>query len=112
VDQLTIKTPVDTSNDEENVIKVMSITGDLSKCVGQTLRAKVKLDSGGYLWAVYKIVNSVQELTLTFNTATGDFYDTRPIVSNGGLLVAGTRVGPVPVTEFGVTTITIAMTWQ
>ncbi len=112
VDHLTIKTPVDTSNDDEDVIKVMTIRGDLSKCVGQTLRAKVKLDSGSYLWAVYKISNFVAKVTLTFNASSGNFYDTRPTVSNGELLVAGNKVAPVPVREFGVTTITIAKTWQ
>jgi hypothetical protein len=84
----------------------------MSKCSGQTLRAKVKLDSGGYLWAVYAIGNGVSQVTLDFDPATGDFYDTKPTPSNGSLVVVGNRVVPVPVREFGVTTITIAKTWQ
>jgi hypothetical protein len=107
-----ITTPVDTSGPDLDVIKTMQITGDLSNCVGETLRARVALDSGSYVWAVYPITTSVTEVNLSFDELTGDFYDTKPTASNGALVVEGLRVAPVSVGEFGRTTITIAKKWQ
>jgi hypothetical protein len=70
------------------------------------------LDNGSHVYAVYKITSAISELTLNFNAATGDFYDTKPTVISGELAVAGSRVGPLMVSEFGMTTITIAKTWE
>jgi len=112
VTDLVIKTPVDTSVHDANQIKVMTITGALAPCVGETLRAEVSLDSGAHVWAIKKITTAVTSITLTFDATTGDFYNTKPTVTAGDLVVAGTRVGPVMVTDFGQSTITIAKTWQ
>jgi hypothetical protein len=90
----------------------MTITGALAPCVGETLRAEVTLDSGSRVWAIKKITTAVTSITLTFDATTGDFYNTKPTVTAGELVVAGTRVAPVMVTQFGQTTITIAKTWQ
>ena len=112
VTDLTIKTPVDTAVHDQNQIKQMDISGALDNCVGQTLRAEVDLGSGNHAWAVYKITSAITTLTLNFDAATGDFYDTKPTVSGTDLVNAGAKVGPVLVSNFGMTTITIAKTWQ
>jgi len=112
VSQIIITTPVDTSNPDADSIKQMQITGDFSKCEGQTLRARVALESGSYVWAFYPLTATTTLVTLNFNALTGDFYDSKPTVSNGQLVVAGLRVDPVSVPEFGRTTITIAKKWQ
>jgi len=112
VTDLTIKTPVDTTNHDANQIKVMTITGALDNCVGETLRAEVDLTDGSHVWAIYKIQTAITTLTLNFDSMTGDFYDAKPTVSAGDLVVAGSRVGPVLVKDFGLTTITIAKTWE
>ena len=112
VTDLVVKTPVDTANHDANQVKQMTITGDMSNCVGETLRAEVDLDNGNHVYAVYKITTSISELTLNFDATTGDFYDTKPTASAGELTVAGSRVGPILVTDFGMTTITIAKTWE
>jgi hypothetical protein len=112
VTDLVIKTPVDTATPEANQVKVMTITGALEPCVGETLRAEVDLENGSHVWAIKKITTAVTSITLTFDATTGDFYDTKPTVTAGELVVAGTRVAPVLVKDFGMTTITIAKTWQ
>ncbi len=112
VTDLTIKTPVDTSVHDANQIKVMNISGALAPCVGETLRAEVDLENGSHVWAIFKITTAMTTLSLNFNATTGDFYDTKPTVTNGDLVVAGSRVAPVLVKDFGMTTITIAKTWQ
>ena len=112
VSDLVIKTPVDTANHDANQVKEMIITGALNNCVGETLRAEVNLSSGTHAYAVYKITTAITTLTLNFNATTGNFYDTKPTVSGGDLVVAGARVGPVLVKDIGTTTITIAKTWE
>lgn len=112
VKDLVVKTPVDTTNHDANAVKTMVITGDMSNCIGETLRAEVNLDSGAHAYAVYKITTAISELTLNFDAATGNFYDTKPTVTAGELVDAGMRVGPVLVKDFGMTTITIAKTWE
>ncbi len=112
VTALTIKTPVDTSVQDQNQIKVMNISGAMAPCVGQTLRADVALTSGSHVWAIFKITTAITTLSLPFDATTGLFYNAKPTVTGGELVVAGTRVGPVLVTDFGQTTITIANTWQ
>ncbi|MEO0024908.1 MAG: hypothetical protein RL196_1349 [Actinomycetota bacterium] len=112
VSDLTIKTPVDTSVQDQNEIKVMHISGAMEPCVGQTLRADVALTGGSHVWAIFKITTAITTLDLSFDAATGAFYDTKPTVSGGDLVVAGSRVGPVSVSDFGQTTVTIANTWQ
>jgi hypothetical protein len=112
VDNLVVKTPVDTSIHDANSVKVMTITGDMSNCVGETLRAEVNLGTANHAWAIRKITTAVQSLTLTFDATTGDFYDTKPTVTGGDLVVAGTRLAPVLVKDIGISTITIAKTWQ
>lgn len=112
VQNLVVKTPIDTADHDDNKIKKMVISGDLSNCIGETLRAEVDLQSGGHAYAVYKITSAISELTLNFDSATGNFYDTKPTASAGDLVDTGARVGPVSVTEFGMTTITIAKTWE
>ena len=112
ISQLIITTPVDTSNPDADSIKVMKITGDFSKCEGQTLRARVALESGSYVWAFYVIPAATSEITLNFNSLTGDFYDSKPTVADGQLVIAGSRVDPISVPEFGRTTITVAKKWQ
>jgi hypothetical protein len=112
VSQIIITTPVDTSNPDADSIKQMQIAGDFSKCEGQTLRARVALESGSYVWAFYPLTAATTLVTLNFNALTGDFYDSKPTVSNGQLVVSGLRVDPVSVPEFGRTTITIAKKWQ
>ena len=109
---LVIKTPVDTTNHDANQVKQMTITGDMSQCVGETLRAEVDTNSTNHVWAIFKITEPISTLTLNFNATTGDFYDAKPTVTDGELVVAGNRVGPVLVKDFGLTTITIAKTWQ
>jgi hypothetical protein len=112
VTDLTIKTPVDTSVQDQNQIKVMNITGALAPCVGETLRADVALSNGSHVWAIFKITTAITSLALPFDATTGLFYNAKPTVTNGDLVVAGTRVGPVLVSDFGQSTITIAKTWQ
>jgi hypothetical protein len=112
VTDLVIKTPVDTSVQDANQIKIMNISGKLENCVGETLRSEVELSNGSHVWAVFKITREISELKLTFDERTGDFYDKAPSVSDGELVVEGRRVAPVLVTDFGQTTITIAKTWQ
>jgi len=112
VTDLTIKTPVDTSVHDANQIKVMNISGALAPCVGETLRAEVDLENGSHVWAIFKITTAITTLSLNFDATTGDFYNTKPTVTNGNLVVAGSRVAPVLVKDFGMTTITIAKTWQ
>ncbi len=112
ISQLIVTTPVDTSNPDSDSIKVMQITGDFSKCEGQTLRARVALESGSYVWAVYVIPAATSEINLNFNSLTGDFYDSKPTVADGQLVIAGSRVDAISVPEFGRTTITIAKKWQ
>jgi hypothetical protein len=109
---LVVKTPIDTSVHDSNEIKQMDITGDMSGCVGQTLRAEVDLESGDHVWAVYKITSSMNAITLEFNASTGDFRDSKPIAANGELTAQGNRVAPVLAKDFGLTTVTIAKTWQ
>lgn len=112
VEDLKITTPVDTSVHDANQIKVVTLTGDMSQCVGETLRAEVDLASGTHAWAVYQITEAITSLTLTFDATNGDFYDSKPTISAGDLQVTGNRVGPVLVKDFGMTTITIAKTWE
>jgi hypothetical protein len=112
VTSLVIKTPVDTSVQDSNVIKVMNISGAMAPCVGETLRADVALDNGSHVWAIYKITTAITTLSLNFDATSGNFYDTKPTVTAGDLVVAGSRVGPVAVSNFGQSTITIAKTWQ
>jgi hypothetical protein len=112
VSQIIITTPVDTSNPDADSIKQMQIAGDFSKCEGQTLRARVALESGSYVWAFYPLTAATTLVTLNFNSLNGDFYDSKPTVSNGQLVVSGLRVDPISVPEFGRTTITIAKKWQ
>ena len=112
VTQLVVQTPVDTADENIDQISTMTITGDFSRCVGQTLRAKVNLDDGTKVWAVYRITSAVQVIHLVFNSLTGDFFDTKPIVSGQSLEPQGSRVGPVLVANFGQTTVTVAKAWQ
>ena len=112
VSDLVIKTPVDTSVHDANQIKVMNISGELQNCVGETLRAEVDLSNGAHAWAVYNITDAISSLTLNFDQQTGDFYNEAPTVQNGELVVAGDKIAPVLVKDFGLTTITIAKTWQ
>ncbi len=112
VSDLVIKTPVDTSVHDANQIKVMNISGELQNCVGETLRAEVDLSNGAHAWAVYNITDAISSLTLNFDQQTGDFYNEAPTVQNGQLVVAGDKIAPVLVKDFGLTTITIAKTWQ
>ncbi len=112
VSQLLITTPVDTSNAAEDTVSSVQISGDLSKCAGETLRARVALERGGYVWAVFKIPSNTTEVIFHFDLVTGDFYDTKPKVVDGNLVSIGMQVPPVSVQEFGRTTITIAKKWQ
>lgn len=112
VQDLTVKTPVDTSEHDANSVKTVVISGALDNCVGETLRAEVDLKNGNHIYAVYEITSPLTELTLSLDQTTGNFYDTAPSVSGGELVVQGSRVAPVLVTDFGLTTITIATTWE
>jgi hypothetical protein len=112
VQDLVVKTPIDTTTHDDNKVRKMVLTGDLSDCVGETLRAEVNLSGENHAYAVYKITSPVSELTLTFDEATGNFYDTKPTVAAGDLVDAGAKVGPISVSDFGMTTITIAKTWE
>lgn len=110
---LLVKTPVNTAGHDANSISHMDITGDLTQCVGQTLRVEVDLASGSHVWAVRKITSTdTGGLTLQFDSTNGDFRDTKPIAQSGELAPMGSMVGPVSVTEFGLTTVTIAQTWS
>lgn len=112
VSDLVVRTPVDTSDNTASKVKQMKILGDLSDCVGQTLRADLALDSGGHVYAIYEITSPLTELTLNFDATTGDFFDAKPIASNGELIASGSRVAPIAVSDFGLTTVTIAKTWE
>lgn len=113
---LVVKTPVATAGHDANSIDSVDITGDLSKCIDQTLRAEVDLDvTNAHIWAVHKITAAdaqASKVTLTINTATGDFYTGKPVAQSGELVPTGARSDLVSVKNFGLTTITIAQTWE
>ncbi|MEY4743942.1 MAG: hypothetical protein RIR34_1281 [Actinomycetota bacterium] len=109
---MVVKTPVETEGHDQNSIVHMVITGNLTACVGQTLRAEIDMPNNTHVWAVRKITTETSGLTLNFNATNGDFYDGKPVASNGDLTVAGNRVGPIMAKDFGLATITIAKTWE
>jgi len=109
---MVVKTPVETEGHDQNSIVHMVITGNLTACVGQTLRAEIDMPNNAHVWAVRKITTETSGLTLNFNATNGDFYDGKPVPSNGDLIAAGNRVGPVLAKDFGLATITIAKSWE
>jgi hypothetical protein len=109
---MVVKTPVETEGHDQNSIVHMVITGNLTACVGQTLRAEIDMPNNTHVWAVRKITTETSGLTLNFNATNGDFFDGKPVASNGDLTVAGNRVGPIMAKDFGLATITIAKTWE
>lgn len=109
---LVVKSAVDTSVPESNTVNKVTITGDMTQCVGQQMRVEVDKPGTDHAWAVYSITSPISSLTLEFNATTGIFYDTKPTVSSGTLQTSGARIAPLPVTDFGLVTVTIAKTWE
>lgn len=91
----------------------VSVSGDLSACIGHTM---VEVDLGDpethteHVYAVRQLATGSSPLEFTFG-AVGDFYDTSPISSGGTLVPQGDRVEPLDPEEFGLMAITIAKTW-
>lgn len=108
---LSVKSPVDTTVSDAHVIKHVTLTGDLSQCVGQTLRVEVDLGTSSHAWAVQKFITAPASVDFTFDATTGDFRDTKPTVSGGDLVASGTRLAAPSVSDFGLITVTIAKTW-
>jgi hypothetical protein len=112
ITNLVIQTPVDTSSDDYAYVKNMTLSGDFSECIGQTMRVSVRLEDDSIIWAIYRVTSSVSRIALKFNSVDGDFYDTKPEVLAGSLVVQGKRVGQVTVQDFGITSVVIAKTWE
>lgn len=112
---LHIETPVSNGGHDNNQITHMTIAGNMTACMGETLLVEVDNDdgSGTHAYATYYIDNSSTTLIdLQFDAVTGDFYDTYPTASGGGLVDTGTLVAPMKAKYFGLYTITIASSWE
>ena len=108
---LVVKSVVSTSGTVNSVTRV-DITGDMTQCVGEQVLLEVEREGTTPIWAIYSLTTPISALGLDLNSTTGVFYDTKPTATANVLQVNGSRVGPVPVTEFGVITLTIARTWE
>lgn len=109
---LVVKSVVDTSAPEANTVSKVIINGDMTQCVGQQMRVEVDKPGTDHAWAVYTITTPINSLTLDFDATTGVFYDAKPTATSGILQSSGTRIAPLPVTDFGQVTVTIAKTWE
>lgn len=111
---LVVTNPVEQGGHDNNRVTHVTITGDMTKCEGQTMLVDVALTgTPANAYAVYQFPSGGETtLTFTFNATTGQFYDTAPTPSGGTLIPAGNRVGPVKAKDFGTVDITIASTWE
>lgn len=110
---LVVTNPVEQGGHDNNRITHVTITGDMTKCTGQTLLTEVDLDGTGtnHAYGVYQFPADTTEVTLTFDATTGQFYDTAPTPSGGTLVPAGSQLEPIKAKDFGLVTLTIAKTW-
>jgi hypothetical protein len=108
---LVVNSVVSTSG-TVNVVSRVDVNGDMTQCVGEQMLVEVEREGTTPVWAIYNLTTPISSLGLDLNATTGVFYDTKPTAVSNVLQVNGSRVGPVPVTEFGVITLTIARTWE
>lgn len=108
---LVVKSVVSTAG-EVNAVSHVDVTGDMRECVGEQMLVEVKRQGLKPIWAVYSINEPISSLTLNLDERSGVFYDSKPTVKENVLVVNGSLVGPSPVDEFDVITVTIARTWE
>ena len=109
---LIVTNPVDMGGHDNNRVVHVNIDGDMTACVGQTMLVEVDLSFAEHAYAVHVFGEDETYLTLTFDAATGDFYDTAPVPTAGTLVVAGSRLDPIKAKDFGLVTVTIASSWE
>lgn len=114
VQALDTTNAVELQESGSEVVTSVSISGDLSACVGHTILVEVDLGAPEthteHVYAVRQLATGASPLEFTFGPE-GDFYDTSPIMSGGTLIPQGQRVDPLDPKVFGLMAITIAKTW-
>ena len=108
---LVVKSVVSTAG-AANTVSHVDVLGDMSDCVGEQMLVEVKRQGLTSIWAIYSINEPISSLKLNLDERSGVFYDAKPTVKENVLVVNGALVGPVPIGEFDVITLTIARTWE
>lgn len=108
---LVVKSVVSIAGDANTVTHV-DVVGDMRECVGQQMLVEVKRVGLRPIWAIYSIDEPISSLTLNLDEREGLFHDTKPTARENVLVVNGSLVGPIPVDQFDVITLTIAKTWE
>ncbi len=109
---LTVDHPVSNGGHDNNRITHVDISGDMTKCDGQTIRVEVDLPNAEHAYAFKKLGAGVTMVSFVFDANTGDFTDASPVAQNGDLVAAGNLVGPVKAKDFGLVNILIATSWE
>lgn len=109
---LVVKSVVDTSIPGLNSVIRVDISGDMTQCVGEQMLVEVDIPGTTEAWAIYTITTPISALSLTVNPTTGLFYNAKPTATLNVLQTNGVRISPIPVTDFGQVTVTIAKTWE